>query len=142
MLLVSHDRAFLNDVVTSTLVIEADGQVKEYEGGYDDYLRQRSSEVQVEAKRAAETASKKTPDPPREQARKLSFKERKELETLPGRIEELERGIRELHEAMAEPSFYRKDRDEITRVNTTLENLERDLAAAYARWEALEQLDD
>jgi ATP-binding cassette subfamily F protein uup len=142
MLLVSHDRAFLNDVVTSTLVIEDDGQVKEYEGGYDDYLRQRSSEVQVEAKRAAESATKKAPDPLLEQARKPSFKERKELESLPGRIEELERGIRELHEAMAEPSFYRKDRDEITRVKARLENLERDLASAYERWEALEQLDD
>jgi ATP-binding cassette subfamily F protein uup len=142
MLLISHDRAFLNDVVTSTLVIEDDGQVKEYEGGYDDCLRQRSSEVQVEAKRAAESATKKPPDPPREQARKPSFKERKEIETLPGRIEELESGIRELHEAMAEPSFYRKDRDEITRVKARLENLERDLAAAYERWEALEQLDD
>jgi ATP-binding cassette subfamily F protein uup len=142
ILLVSHDRAFLNDVVTSTLVIEGDGQVKEYEGGYDDYLRQRSSQVLVEAKRAPEPAGNKTPDPPREQTRKLSFKERRELETLPGRIEELESGIRELHEAMAEPSFYRKDRDEITRVKTRLEGLERDLAAAYVRWEALELLDD
>ena len=142
ILLVSHDRAFLNDVVTSTLVIDGDGRVKEYEGGYDDYLRQRSSELLVDEKSRAETAGKKVPEPAREQARKASFKERKELEALPGRIEELESGIRELHETMAEPSFYRKDREEITQVRARLENLERDLAAAYARWETLEQLGD
>jgi ATP-binding cassette subfamily F protein uup len=141
MLLVSHDRAFLNDVVTSTLVIDGDGRVKEYEGGYDDYLRQRSSEVSVEAESTTKTPRKKSTDTTRGQNKKLSFKERKEIETLPGRIESLESGIRELHEAMAEPSFYRKDRDEIARLRTKLEDLERDLAVAYARWETLDQLD-
>jgi len=140
VLLVSHDRAFLNDVVTSTLVIEADGRVKEYEGGYDDYLRQRPSEPPVESRSTTENLKKKAQDAPREQARKLSFKERKELETLPARIEQLEHAVRELHEAMADPSFYRKDRDEIARAKISLEDLERDLAVAYERWQTLESV--
>ena len=140
VLLVSHDRAFLNDVVTSTLVIEDDGQVKEYEGGYDDYLRQRPPELAVQARPNSAVFKKKTSDPPREQSRKLSFKERKELESLPGRIELLENAVQELHAAMADPSFYRKDRDQIAGARNRLEDLERDLASAYARWHALEEL--
>ncbi|MGA7502369.1 MAG: ABC transporter ATP-binding protein, partial [Isosphaeraceae bacterium] len=140
VLLVSHDRAFLNDVVTSTLVIEDDGQVKEYEGGYDDYLRQRPPELAVQSRPNPDAFKKKTSDPPREQSRKLSFKERKELETLPGRIELLENAVQELHAAMADPSFYRKDRDQIAGARNRLEDLEHDLAAAYARWHALEEL--
>ena len=68
------------------------------------------------------------------------FKERKELESLPGRIELLENAVQELHAAMADPSFYRKDRDAITGARNRLEDLERDLASAYVRWHALEEL--
>ena len=75
---------------------------------------------------------KKPPDAPREQSRKLSFKERKELESLPGRIELLENAVQELHAAMADPSFYRKDRDEIAGARNRLEDLEREMASAYA----------
>ncbi|HEY2159188.1 MAG TPA: ATP-binding cassette domain-containing protein, partial [Isosphaeraceae bacterium] len=94
VLLVSHDRAFLNDVVTSTLVIEPDGRVKEYDGGYDDYLRQRQAEAPV--------ASSPSPSPrpttaPAEKPRRLGFKENRELEALPGRIEALEAAREELH---------------------------------------------
>ena len=106
VLLVSHDRAFLNDVVTSTLAIEADGQVKEYDGGYDDYLRQRQSEAPAAPKTA--TAPAKAAPSREERPRKLSYKEKQELEALPGRIEELEAASRDLHEAMADPSFYRR----------------------------------
>ena len=140
VLLVSHDRAFLNDVVTSSLVIEDDGQVKEYEGGYDDYLRQRPTELADQSRSNSDVFKRKTQDTPREQSRKPSFKERKELEALPGQIEVLENTLQELHVAMAEPSFYRKDRDEIAGARKRLEDLERDLAAAYARWHALEEL--
>jgi ATP-binding cassette subfamily F protein uup len=139
VLLVSHDRAFLNDVVTSTLVIEEDGTVKEYEGGYDDYLRQRPAEAQ-EGTKAATVAAAKMPPAARESARKLSFKERKELEGLPARIEELEHAVRELHEAMADPAFYRRDRDEIARASARLEDMEQELAAAYERWQVLEEI--
>jgi ATP-binding cassette subfamily F protein uup len=137
VLLVSHDRAFLNNVVTSTLVIEPGGQVKEYEGGYDDYLRQRQIEPPAPA---PEPAKKKPLAPAREKARKLSFKERTELEALPERIEELERQIQELHQAMADPSFYKQERDEIAQARSTLEDKERAVAAAYERWHALEAL--
>jgi ATP-binding cassette subfamily F protein uup len=137
VLLVSHDRAFLNEVVTSTLAIEADGQVKEYDGGYDDYLRQRPAEISPESK-SATTPSKTASSPDR--PRKLSFKERKELESLPSRIESLETEIRALHEALADPAFDRRDSGAIVVTKTKLAELEHDLATTYARWESLEAL--
>jgi ATP-binding cassette subfamily F protein uup len=143
VLLVSHDRAFLNDVVTSTLAIEADGRVKEYDGGYDDYLRQRRDEAPAESKAApaagpssSTTSPKSTADRPR----KLSHKERKELEALPARIEELEAARAELHDAMADPSFYRQDGGAIAVAKARLEAIEGELASAYERWESLEGL--
>ncbi len=142
VLLVSHDRAFLNDVVTSTLAIEADGRVREYDGGYDDYLRQRKEEVPTEPRNAP--ASRASPAaPPKSQAdrpRKLSHKERKELDALPGRIEELESARAELHDAMADPGFYRQEGGAIAEARGRLEAIEQELAAAYERWEALEGL--
>ena len=140
VLLVSHDRAFLNDVITSTLVIENDGLVKEYEGGYDDYLRQRRAEPASQSRPNPDVPRKKAADAPREQSRKLSFKEPKELDGMPGRIEQLEKTAQDLHAAMTEPSFYRQDRDEIAGAKKRLEDLERNLAAAYVRWHALEEL--
>jgi ATP-binding cassette subfamily F protein uup len=136
VLLVSHDRAFLNDVVTSTLAIEPDGQVKEYDGGYDDYLRQRQADATAERKPAAASARPTTARP--ERARTLSYKERKELETLPARIEELETAVRTLHEAMADPAFYRQDRETIAEARARLEAVETELALAFERWETLE----
>lgn len=148
VLLVSHDRAFLNAVVTNTLVIEPDGRVKEYDGGYDDYLRQRpepaaraamapaKSAAAEKAGEAAGSSAVRLTD----RARKLSFKERQELKSLPGRIETLEVERIELHESMAEPSFYRREGSEIAAAKARLEAVERDLAAAYQRWEALEQV--
>jgi ATP-binding cassette subfamily F protein uup len=138
VLLVSHDRAFLNDVVTSTLAIEPDGRVKEYDGGYDDYLRQRTVDAPAEAKPAP--APVKSSSPPRSGPAGLSNKERKELEGLPGRIEDLEATRRELHAAMADPTFYRRDGGAIAEAKAKLEGLERELALAYERWEALEGL--
>jgi ABC transport system ATP-binding/permease protein len=139
VLLVSHDRAFLNDVVTSALAIEADGRVKEYDGGYDDYLRQRREEAPAEPK-APPAPAPSSPRPSADRPRKLSHKERKELEALPGRIEELEAARTELHDAMADPAFYRQDGGAIADARARLESLERELGAAYERWEALESL--
>ena len=138
VLLVSHDRAFLNDVVTSTLAIDAQGQVKEYDGGYDDFIRQRSQEEKVEP--AAEASATKAAEKPREKTRKLSFKEQREMEALPGKIDVLETTIAGFHEAMADPSYYRKSSDEIAKSKAELDAAEADLAAAYARWEELESL--
>jgi ATP-binding cassette subfamily F protein uup len=141
VLLVSHDRAFLDGVVTSTLAIEPDGFVKEYDGGYQDYLRQSQSEP-VDAPPSPERPQK-TPAPPPapEQARKLSFKERRELDVLPARIEELELARQSLHEAMADPAFYRRDSGEIASATARLAAIEAELALAYERWETLEGLD-
>lgn len=143
VLLVSHDRAFLNDVVTSTLVIEPGGQVREYEGGYDDYLRQRQAEPppMPAPAPAPGTAKKAAAQPARPQVRKLSFKERRELEALPGRIEELESEIQALHDAMADPSFYKQDRDAMASARGRLDAMERELAAAYDRWHVLEAME-
>jgi ATP-binding cassette subfamily F protein uup len=139
VLLVSHDRAFLNDVVTSTLAIEADGRVKEYDGGYDDYLRQRREEAPTEPK-ATPAPAPSSPKPSADRPRKLNHKERKELEALPGRIEKLEVARAELHDAMADPAFYRQDGGAIADAKARLEGLEKELASAYERWEALEGL--
>src|SRR5262249_38836471 len=135
VLLVSHDRAFLNDVVTSTLAIEPDGAVKEYDGGYDDYLNQRPAGVAAESRPAPAPAP---PKPQPDRPRKLSGKERRELEALPARIEELEAAREALHQAMADPAFYRKEGGEIAEAKARLEALEQELATAYDRWEILE----
>jgi len=136
---VSHDRAFLNGVVTSTLAIEPDGQVKEYDGGYDDYLRQKPAEVPAESKARSSTAPPK-PTPQADKPRKLSGKEKRELEELPKRIHALEETQGQLHAEMADPSFYRKDGGEIAEAKQKLEALEQELALAYERWEELEAL--
>lgn len=135
LLIVSHDRAFLNNVVTSTLVFEGDGQVKEYAGGYDDWLRQRpAAPAKVEA-----TATKVEPvrNKP-EKARKLSFKDQRELENLPQLIDELETAQANLQQKMAEPSFYQQPGSEIARLTQELTQLDQRLQAAYARWEELD----
>jgi ABC transport system ATP-binding/permease protein len=141
VLLVSHDRAFLNGVATSTLAIEPDGQVKEYDGGYDDYLRQRSTQVPAEPK-SSNVPSQTTAAPAREKPKKLSFKEQRELESLPARIEALETEIQQLHEAMADTAFYKRDGAAIAQTNTRLAELESELATVYERWEALEEFAD
>ena len=141
-LLVSHDRAFLNNVVTATLAIDPDGEVKEYDGGYDDYLRQRSVKpVQEPGAKKADTAepassSASSAGPP-ERARKLSFKEKKELELLPTRIEELEAAIEAMHNAMADPGYYKRPGTELAVDRAKMEALEAELATAFERWELL-----
>ena len=104
VLLVSHDRAFLNEVVTSTLAIEPDGRIGEFDGGYDDYLRQRPEPAAVESK-SFDDDDRSPPRATPEKRKKLSFKEKREMEALPGQIENLESELRELHATMADPSF-------------------------------------
>ena len=140
VLLVSHDRAFINDVVTSTLVFEGDGRVNEYVGGYDDWLRQskRKNEAAAVPIRAVEKVS--APGPQREKQRKLSFKEQKEIETLPQRIEELDAEQQQIIAAMADPAFYRNSGDKVSATKARLDALEKELADAYKRWDELEAL--
>lgn len=135
LLLVSHDREFLNNVVTSTLVLEGDGRVQEYAGGYDDWLRQRPEEALPIAKPAAARPESK---PPAKTTRRLTYKEQRELESLPERIEALESELGEIHQKMADPAFYRNDSAEIIRANQRLQLLQSEVAEAYRRWEELE----
>jgi ATP-binding cassette subfamily F protein uup len=137
LLVVSHDRAFLNEVVTSTLVFEAGGQVKEYAGGYDDWLRQKSAD----AKPLPQVAAKPEPTSrERERPRKLSYNDQRELASLPPLIEKLEAEQVKLHQTLADPAFYRQPGTEISNVTGRLEELQQQLQAAYSRWQALEAL--
>jgi len=140
LLLVSHDRAFLNNVVTSTIVFEGEGEVNEYVGGYDDWLRQRkqietSSKKQVKSKIDRQ---KKSP----EQPRRLSYKEQRELAALPRKIEELEEEQNKLYQVVSDPMLYKKGDDEAAVIRTRLSTLDSELANAYQRWESLEALQD
>jgi ABC transport system ATP-binding/permease protein len=134
LLLVSHDRTFLNNVVTSILAFEGDGIVGEYAGGYDDWLTQRKTVLAEEKKKEA---ARKT----RERARKLSFAEKKELDGLPGIIEAKEKRKHELYALMAEPSFYQKPGEEIAAAKAELDNMDDELDVLIARWEELGSLD-
>lgn len=133
VLLVSHDRAFLNNVVTSTLAFEGNGIVKEYVGGYDDYLRQRPPAGKAPPKPPPRVSPSAPAGP-----RKLNNKERQELEALPARIEALETRQKDLHAIMAEPGWHRQGTQRICALQEELAQVERDLAAAYDRWQELE----
>ncbi|MCP4136075.1 MAG: ATP-binding cassette domain-containing protein [bacterium] len=139
ILIVSHDRAFLNNVVTSTLAFEGDGIVREYVGGYDDWVRQRlTDKTEIIAEKVLSKEKKeriKTEAP-----RKLSFNERKELEELPGRLESLEAEKDELFNSMSDPDFYRQESDKIAAAKERLEAVEGELAHAYERWEELDEV--
>jgi ATP-binding cassette subfamily F protein uup len=136
ILLVSHDRTFLDNVVTSTLAFEGDGRVFEYVGGYTDWLRQRRSPA------AAAPSAGSLPAPVAARApaaaTKLSFKERRELEQLPARIEKLEQLQRELGAEVSQPEFYRRAAAERAPVEARLVALPAELETAYARWASLE----
>ena len=140
LLLVSHDRDFLDNVVTSTLVMEGDGRVGEYVGGYSDWLRQRPVAVlpatPPPAPKAAPVAAAAPVQPaPR---RKLSYKDARELEQLPTRIEALEADIARRTQAMHAPGFFQREAAAVAADNQALAGLQQELDAAYARWSDLE----
>jgi ATP-binding cassette subfamily F protein uup len=139
VLLVSHDRAFVNNVVTSTLVFEGDGRIEGYAGGYDDWLIQRPAEALQKPDKPAARRSKKTAPPPKPARKKLGYMEKRELEALPGRIESLEARQQELFQTMSDPEFFRQDGERIAGVKNELARVEKDLEDAFARWEALER---
>jgi ATP-binding cassette subfamily F protein uup len=138
LLLVSHDREFLNNVVTSTLVLEGDGTVREYVGGYDDWLQQKGAETLVTQTVTRSNTEKSRPQ--KERARKLSFKEQQELETLPGCIASLEEEQASLHSRLADPEFYKTAGAGTAEINSRLAALEHELEAAYLRWDELDSL--
>ncbi len=144
LLIVSHDREFLDRVVGSCIVFEGAGQVGEYVGGYSDALRQSQGTAgrtatapsRAAAPRAA-TAAAASP-PAAVGKRKLSYKDERERLALPGRIEQLEQDLAARSAQMAEPGFYRRAASEIAADQQALRDLEAELATAYARWETLE----
>ena len=137
VLVVSHDREFLNNVVTSTLVFESDG-LHEYVGGYDDYLRQRPPDVQPEKPKTATRLKPKSPIESAQGKRRLSYNEQRELDRLPAKIEALETKISELHEAMAAPDYYQQPPAELAADQDNLKSLESELETAFERWQELE----
>jgi len=135
VLLVSHDRDFLNNVVTSSLVFEGNGRVKEYAGGYDDWLNQRPEEMPVLEKKNRPKSGRS----PVEKERRLTYQEKKDLGELPNLIVKLEARQEEIHALMAESSFYSQDSDIIAKKVAELKAVEEELRAAYERWETLEE---
>ena len=143
LLLVSHDRAFIDHVVTSTLVFEGDGRVQEYIGGYEDWLRQRRQtepDVRKPISAARTDAGKNEGGNANATrlSRKPSYKEQLELDQLPSRIEALETEQRQLQSDVASGDFYKRPAAEIHEALARLEELETLLLAAYARWDALD----
>ena len=136
LLLVSHDRAFIDHVVTSTLVFEGDGHVQEYIGGYEDWLRQRRSVVSGSSRTPVVSGFSRIRSVT--SPRKPSYKEQLELEQLPARIEALEVEQRQLQAAVSDADFYKKPAAEIHETLGRLEELETLLLDAYTRWDALD----
>jgi ATP-binding cassette subfamily F protein uup len=133
VLLVSHDRTFLNNVATSTIVFEG-GSVREYVGGYDEWLRQRQVPVDLSVPEKRKGQSRK-----REQKRKLSYNEKRELDDLPEQINGLETKRQSLHETLSDPANYQNGAN-VGRLKGKLETVEADLEAAYERWGILEEI--
>lgn len=140
LLLVSHDRTFLDNVVTSTLVFEGEGKVGEYAGGYEDWKRQRAAAPIRELPKlsAPSAVTSAVAEKPSNKTRKLSYKERRELEALPEKIESLEAEQSELHRLMGNGDFYRQPGEKITAGMERLEAVNKELEACYTRWETLE----
>jgi len=141
VILVSHDRSFINEVVTSTLVFEGESQVNEYVGGYDDWLRQRrvsSSTKSAKQKTKPKVEESVAVTSEERKTKKLSYKEQSELEKLPAKIEQWESEQDALHTKMASNDFYQQDNDVVSQAQQRLAELEAELAKGYARWEELE----
>ncbi len=138
LLLVSHDRAFLDNVVTSTLVLEGHGRVGEYVGGYNDWLRQRAPGPGAAKSEACPVRVKREKSPASRS--RLGHKQMRELEALPQRIEALEAELARLQERLADPASYRQEGADIAALRTALDTVEADLEADYERWSELESL--
>ena len=137
LLLVSHDRTFLNNIVTSTLAFEGDGFIQEYPGGYDDWLQQRPN-LEASAKEKPPAKKQMPPKPVAQYKRKLGYKAQLELEALPQRIEQLETEQQNLFSIVSDPEFYKKEKAEITAIQLRLKAVQTEISTAYERWEALE----
>ncbi|MEN6624339.1 MAG: ATP-binding cassette domain-containing protein, partial [Smithella sp.] len=141
ILLCSHDREFLNNVVTSVIAFERDGKLQEYVGGYDDWIVKRTVPTEPEKAKIKNETQKKGIEKLPSQKRKLSFKEMRELEELPQKIENMEEEKQRLNSLLSSPEFYAcRDVADIKTSNDRLACLDVQLDYAYQRWEELEQI--
>ncbi len=134
LLLVSHDRAFINNVVTNCLVFEGDGQVNSYVGGYDDWLRQRK---QADDKSAPVKTGKPKPSNQTSATKKLSYNDQREFDALPEKIESLDTEMEQVQQALSDPELYQKDAHKVAALNARSNAIEAELTQCYERWEAL-----
>ncbi|MGD2160689.1 MAG: ATP-binding cassette domain-containing protein [Gammaproteobacteria bacterium] len=140
VLLVSHDREFLDNVVTSTLVFEGNGKVAEFVGGYDDWVRQREVDPFSETPLKNESVAKPQADRMKKPA-KLSYRDQRELEMLPAKIEALETQVEQLTIEMSKAEFFQQDKDIIVKTQQQLEAANAELEDCYQRWEELESVE-
>jgi ATP-binding cassette subfamily F protein uup len=150
VLMVSHDRAFMDNVITSLIVLDGQGEVNEYVGGYSDWVARGGSlsDARAGAAKAAEDAVNLAPVTPDKQKKntgksgqaKLSYKDQRELGTLPLKIEKLEKLQAQLEQQMSEPGFYQSDRERIQQVTQELTQVQAQLEAAFNRWGELEDV--
>ena len=136
IILVSHDRTFLNNVVTSTLVFEGNGEIKQFVGGYDDWLRQRDSASVTKINEAPKAGNLQLKSAATKSKR--SFNNERELSALPKKIDLLEQRITEISTQMSDASFYRSDRAKIKKTEDLLKSAQLELEVLYKRWEELE----
>jgi len=139
VLLVSHDREFLDNVATRCLVFEGGGRIGEYVGGYQDWLRQRGQAPSERSEGKAAAPAARAPDAPAAKpATRLNYKDQRELATLPGLIEKLETEQGQLSAQLSDGSLYQRDKNQAVAIQARLTAITAELAAAYARWESLE----
>lgn len=134
LLLISHDRAFLNNVVTSTLVFTENGKIEEYVGGFDDWQKYRLDTTSYKEQKAVPVKNI-PPKPPT----KLSYKEQRELAELPNKIEKLEARQAQITQNLATPEFYKEHQNDVANLNQELLQIEKELEQCYARWQELEK---
>ena len=136
LLLVSHDREFIDNVVTSTFIFEGDGVIQEYVGSYQDWISQKQK---VDNAKTTINVKEKIVKVSTQKSDTLSFKEQKELESLPKKIEVMENEQNEIQESMSKPEFYKQDENEIKKIMERLKTIEADLEKSYQRWDELEE---
>lgn len=137
LLLVSHDRTFINNVVTGTFAFEDNGVVTENAGGYDEWLERKD--------RGRITDTKQQKKPREKQVRektKLTFKEKQELASLPALLEEKEQRQREIFDLLADPSFYQTQGEKVSELKSELHDLEKEVELLFARWQELEKFEE
>jgi len=149
VIVVSHDREFLNKVVTSTIVLDGKGKIEEYIGGYDDWVKQHQSksetvQQQLEHEEEEESQPKKQvePEPEKKPApKKMTLGEKMELEKIPAQIDKLEAEQKEIYMRMADPMFRHGKIEEIAQTKQRLKDIAEELKKAYESWEILLQKD-